>query len=113
MKKRDRRYPTNPDRKSTEMTKLIVSEFVSGPLEEARKLKETAPPARSWSTARLAHALLEADLVDDHRAMVHPIFVADGLRMVPDPAEMKKLEPKDAIAYGSGVALPIYEPAES
>jgi|Tabmets5t2r1_1033131.scaffolds.fasta_scaffold01108_5 hypothetical protein len=45
--------------------------------------------------------------------MVHPIFVADGLRMFPDPAEMKKLEPKDAIAYGSGVALPIYEPAES
>lgn len=44
MKNRDRRYPTNPDRKSTDMTKLIVSEFVSGPLEEARKLKETASP---------------------------------------------------------------------
>jgi hypothetical protein len=33
--------------------------------------------------------------------------------MFPDPAEMKKLRLKDAIAYDSSVALLIYEPAES
>ena len=84
------------------------------PVEEVRKLKETAPgPILLNGSAQLAHALCEADLVDEFRAMVHPVLVADGLRMFPDPAEMKKLRLKEAISYDSGVALLIYEPAES
>ena len=79
-----------------------------------RKLKERAPgPILLNGSAQLAHALIEADLVDEYRAMVHPVLVADGLRMFPDPDEMKKLRLKQAIAYDSGVALLIYEPAES
>lgn len=83
------------------------------PVEEVRKLKETAPgPILLNGSAQLAHALTEANLVDELRAMVHPILIADGLRMFPDPAEMKKLKLKDAISYESGVALLIYERAE-
>jgi dihydrofolate reductase len=83
------------------------------PVEEVRKLKETAPgPILLNGSAQLAHALTEADLVDEFRAMVHPVLVADGLRMFPDPAEMKKMKLKDAISYESGVALLIYERAE-
>lgn len=41
--------------------------------------------------------------------MVHPVLIADGLRMFPDPAEMQKLRLTDSIAYDSGVALLIYE----
>jgi hypothetical protein len=45
--------------------------------------------------------------------MVHPVLVADGLRMFPDPGDMKKLRLADVKAYGSGVALLIYVAAES
>jgi dihydrofolate reductase len=84
------------------------------PAEEVRRLKETAAgPILLNGSAQLAHALTEADLVDEFRVMVHPVLVADGLRMFPDPAEMKKLKLKATIAYESGVALLIYERAES
>ena len=108
------------------MPKYVVSSTLSDPewenttvlsgdpVEEVRELKGTAPrPILLNGSPQLAHALIEADLVDDYRAMVHPVLVAEGLRMSPDPAEMKKLRLKDAIAYDSGVALLIYEPAES
>lgn len=84
------------------------------PVEAVRELKETAPgPIVLNGSAQLAHALTEADLVDEYRAMVHPVLIADGLRMFPDPAAMKKLKLKDAVAYDSGVALLVYEPAEA
>jgi len=107
------------------MPKYVVSSTLSDPewenttvlsgdpVEEVRKLKETAPgPILLNGSAQLAHVLIEADLVDEYRAMVHPILVAEGLRMFPDPAEMKKLKLKEAISYDSGVALLIYERAE-
>lgn len=83
------------------------------PLAAVRELKETAPgPILLNGSAQLAHALTEADLVDEFRAMVHPVLVAAGLRMFPDPAAMVKLRLKQTITYDSGVALLIYERAE-
>ena len=49
--------------------------------------------------------------MDEYRAMVHPVLVADGLRMFPDPEDMKLLKLAEAITYDSGVALLIYRPA--
>ena len=45
--------------------------------------------------------------------MVHPVLIADGLRMFPDPGDMKKLRLASATTYDSGVALLIYERARS
>ncbi|HEX5713409.1 MAG TPA: dihydrofolate reductase family protein [Solirubrobacterales bacterium] len=82
-------------------------------VESVRELKETlAGPILLNGSAQLAHALTEADLVDEFRAMVHPVLVADGLRMFPDPAAMQKLKLQRTVAYDSGVALLIYERAE-
>jgi dihydrofolate reductase len=82
------------------------------PIEEVAKLKEAGDgPILVNGSAQLAHALVENDLVDEYRAMVHPVLVADGLRMFPDPGDMKKLKLADAIAYDSGVALLIYTSA--
>ncbi len=84
------------------------------PVEEVRALKDTAPgPILLNGSAQLAHALTQAGLVDEYRAMVHPVLVADGLRMFPDPDEMQKLKLTNSIAYESGVALLIYERTES
>jgi len=107
------------------MPKYVVSSTLSDPdwnnttvlsgdpAESVRELKESVDePILLNGSAQLAHALTEAGLVDEFRVMVHPVLVADGLRMFPDPEAMLKLKLQQAIAYDSGVALLIYERAE-
>jgi dihydrofolate reductase len=111
--------------KLNSMPKFVVSSTLSDPEWEnttvlsgdpvaaVRELKETAAgPILLNGSAQLSHALGEADLVDEYRSMVHPVLIADGLRMFPDPDAMQKLRLRQAIAYDSGVALLIHERAE-
>jgi dihydrofolate reductase len=111
--------------KLNSMPKYVVSSTLSDPewgnttvlagdpVAAVKELKQTAAgPILLNGSAQLAHALTEAGLVDEFRVMVHPVLVADGLRMFPDPATMQKLKLRQAIAYDSGVALLIYERAE-
>jgi len=82
------------------------------PVEEVARLRDAdGGPILVNGSAQLVHTLAEADLVDEYRAMVHPVLVADGLRMFPDPSDMKKLKLADVTTYDSGVALLIYTPA--
>jgi dihydrofolate reductase len=110
--------------KINSMPKFVVSSTLTDPewqnttvlagdaVEEVARLKEDEDgPILVNGSAQLVHALAEADHVDEYRAMVHPILVADGLRMFPDPGDMKKLKLTDVRTYDSGVALLIYEPA--
>lgn len=81
-------------------------------IDDVAGLKEgDGGPILVNGSAQLVHALAENDLVDEYRAMVHPVLVADGLRMFADPEDMKLLRLADAISYDSGVALLIYRPA--
>jgi dihydrofolate reductase len=81
------------------------------PVEEVRKLKESDPGTITvQGSAQLVHALTKADLVDEFRAMVHPVLIADGLRMFPDPDDMKKLRLTDTRTYESGIVVLVYEP---
>lgn len=80
------------------------------PVESVSKLKDQdGGPILVNGSAQLVHALAEAGLVDEYRAMVHPVLIADGLRMFPDPQSMQKLRLSESIAYDSGVALLIHE----
>jgi dihydrofolate reductase len=80
------------------------------PGEETRKLKETGPGTIMVNgSAQLVHALAEADLVDEYRAMIHPVLVADGLRMFADPEDMQKFKLTDTRTYDSGVVVLVYE----
>ena len=121
--KRDRRDPFTD--KINSMPKYVVSSTLTDPewenttvlagdpIEEVSKLKDSRDePILVNGSAQLVHALAEAGLVDEYRAMVHPVIIAEGLRMFPDPAEMRKLKLADAKTYDSGVALLIYTPAE-
>src|SRR5262245_41491701 len=86
--------------------------LVGDPVESVRELKESTEGVILLNgSARLAHALTEAGLVDEYRAVVLPVLVADCLRSFPDPETMVKLKLKEAIAYDSGVAQLIYEPS--
>ena len=90
------------------------STVLSGdPIEAVAKLKDSVDgPILVNGSAQLVHALGEAGLVDEWRAMVHPTLVAEGLRMFPDPADMQKLKLAEARTYDSGVALLIYTRAD-
>ena len=80
------------------------------PIDEVTRLKEADEGTiMVQGSAQLVHALAEADLVDDYRVMIHPVLVADGLRMFPDPGDMKKLKLTDVRSYDSGVVLLRYE----
>ena len=84
------------------------------PTEEVSKLRDgDGGPTLVNGSAQLVHTLAEAGLVDEYRAMVHPVLVAEGLRMFPDPGDMRKLMLADVKRYDSGVALLIYTSAES
>ena len=84
------------------------------PIEEVSRLRDAdGGPILVAGSAQLVHALGKADLVDEWRAMVHPVLVADGLRMFPDPDDMKKLRLEEVRTYDSGVALLIYVRANS
>jgi dihydrofolate reductase len=79
------------------------------PIESVTRLRdETDGVILVNGSAQLVHALGEADLVDEWRAMVHPTLIAEGLRMFPDPGDMQKLRLADNKTYESGVALLIY-----
>ena len=121
--KRDRSDPFT-DRINS-MPKYVVSSTLSDPewenttvlsgdpISDVAKLRDEGDgPILVNGSAQLVHALATADLVDEWRAMVHPVLIADGLRMFPDPDDMMKLKLADAINYDSGVALLIYTRAD-
>jgi dihydrofolate reductase len=82
------------------------------PIEEVGKLRDAdGGPILVNGSAQLVHALCKAGLVDEYRAMIHPVLVAEGLRMFPDPDEMQKLRLVRCTEYESGVVLLNYEPA--
>ncbi len=89
------------------------STLLEGDVADAvRKLKEEdGGDLQVVGSSQVVHALAEAGLVDEYRAMIHPILIADGKTMFPNPAEMLKLKLADARSYDSGVALLIYEAA--
>jgi dihydrofolate reductase len=83
------------------------------PIESVDKLQASeGGPIVVNGSAQLVHALTEAGLVDEFRAMIHPVLIADGLRMFPDPDRLQKLRLTESIGYESGVALLIYRSRE-
>jgi dihydrofolate reductase len=62
-------------------------------------------------SAQLVQALLEHDLVDELRLMVHPVVLGDGKRVFGEGSEKKPLRLVSSRTVGDGVAILIYEPA--
>lgn len=97
---------TDPDWENTTV-------LTGDPVESVSALKQAdGGPILVNGSAQLVNTLGRAGLVDEYRAMIHPVLIAEGLRMFPDPAELQKLRLTDSIAYDSGVALLIYQKRE-
>jgi dihydrofolate reductase len=60
---------------------------------------------------RLAHTMIEAELVDEYRLFVYPTVQGRGRRLFPDGYEVSRLRLLDSKAFRSGIILQRYAPA--
>ena len=82
--------------------------------EEITKLKEQ--PGKDISitgSPTLVRSLLQEDLLDELRLMVHPIVVGSGKRLFEDSSDQKALELVDSKVFSTGVLYLTYQPAQS
>ena len=62
-------------------------------------------------SGKLVETLVEHDLVDEYRFMVHPLFVGSGKRLFHDGLPQKVLKLIDTRVLTSGITLLFYVPA--
>jgi len=81
--------------------------------EEVKKLKQH--PGKDilvYGSGKLVNTLLQHDLVDELRLMVHPVVLGSGKRLFDEPAEtMKVLKLAESRTFPSGIVLLSYHPA--
>jgi dihydrofolate reductase len=81
--------------------------------EEVRKLKQQPGGDLLLSgSAQLFNALMQENLIDLYRFMLHPIVLGKGERLFADGANERTLELTDTKPFSSGIVILEYEPAE-
>src|SRR5689334_11883959 len=79
--------------------------------EEVSKVKQQpGQDILAAGSAELVHALMQHDLVDEYRLMVHPVVVGSGKRLFREGADMKILRLVDTKTFASGVVVLVYQP---
>jgi dihydrofolate reductase len=82
--------------------------------EEISRLKEQPGKDISISgSPTLVRSLLEEDLLDELRLMVHPIIVGSGKRLFEEGGDQKALQLVDSKTFSTGVLYLTYQPAQS
>jgi dihydrofolate reductase len=107
------------------MPKYVVSTTLQNPewtnshvisanvVEEISKLKEE--PGQDLlleGSGKLLHTLMEHDLVDEYRLMLHPIVLGGGKKLFEDENQTKTLKLVGAKPFASGIVVLTYYPAE-
>jgi dihydrofolate reductase len=62
-------------------------------------------------SAALVQLLMQANLIDEYRLLVHPIVVGSGKRLFTDGIDTTALKLVETRTFSSGVVALIYEPA--
>jgi dihydrofolate reductase len=107
--------------------KFVVSKTLEEPLEwnnstlingdvaeEITKLKQQ--PGKDISitgSPTLVRSLLQDDLLDELRLMVHPVIVGSGKRLFEDGSDQKALQLVDSKTFSTGVLYLTYQRAQS
>jgi dihydrofolate reductase len=82
--------------------------------EEITKLKQLPGKDISISgSGALVRSLLQDDLLDELRLMVHPIVVGNGKRLFEDWSDQKSLELADSKTFSTGVLYLTYQPVQN
>src|SRR5215212_3688575 len=89
----------------------LIGDIVS---EEISKLKQQPGKDISISgSPTLVRSLLEEDLLDELRLMLHPIVVGSGKRLFEEGSDRKALQLLDSKTFSTGVLYLTYQPAPS
>jgi dihydrofolate reductase len=81
-------------------------------VEEIQHLKEQ--PGQNILVAgsgKLVHTLLQHDLVDEFRFMVHPVVLGNGKRLFPEGTEKHTFKLIETKAFNTGIVILHYQPA--
>jgi dihydrofolate reductase len=88
---------------------LITGDAADG----VRRLKEqTGKDLGVIGSGELVRALMQQDLVDEYRLMIHPIVLGSGARLFRDGNEKRPLTLVDSTTTTKGVLLATYRPTE-
>ena len=80
-------------------------------VEEVSRLKqELDGDIVVHGSIKLARTLIEHDLVDEVRLMVHPVVIGAGERLFGETSDKKPMKLVDTKTVGDGVAILTYEP---
>jgi dihydrofolate reductase len=121
-------WPTMPDtgdfgERMNSMPKYVVSTTLSHAdwqnstiiskniVDEIKKLKEQ--PGQKILVAgsgKLVHTLMQHDLVDEYRFMVHPLVLGSGKRLFTEGTEKLKLTLVDSKPFKTGIVVLHYQP---
>ena len=81
--------------------------------EEVSKLKQQpGSEILIFGSGALVHALMQHDLIDEHRLLVYPVVLGNGKRLFKEGSSAT-LELVESRTFGSGVVLLRYQPARS
>ncbi len=90
------------------------STIISGDIaKEIKKLKQgQGKDLLVPGSGMLVRKLMDDDLVDEYRLMIHPLVLGTGKKLFDGMASIKSLSLHEAIAFRSGIVVFIYHPAE-
>jgi dihydrofolate reductase len=107
------------------MPKVVVSTTLQNPewtnsrvisanvVEEMAKLKdEPGQDILLSGSGKLLRTLMEHDLVDEYRLMLHPIVLGGGKKLFEDETQTKTLKLVETKPFASGIVVLTYHPAE-
>lgn len=82
-------------------------------VEEISRLKqEPGMDLLVAGSADLVHTLMQHNLVDEYKLMVHPIVVGKGKRLFRENIAKLPLKLVDVKAFNTGIVILIYQPAQ-
>ena len=80
--------------------------------EEVAKLKQQeGKDILVAGSGELVHMLMQHDLIDEYRIMVHPVVLGSGKRLFRDGSDTTVLRLVDTKTFSSGVVVLSYQPA--
>jgi dihydrofolate reductase len=88
------------------------SELIDGDVAEgvAKLKQQPGQDLVMYGCHDLMHKLLEHDLIDEYRILVHPVLLGRGTTFFDDGAGPCNLELIDTAVISSGVAVLVYQP---
>jgi dihydrofolate reductase len=121
-------WPTMPDtgdfgERMNSMPKYVVSTTLKNAewqnstiinknvVEEIQHLKEqSGQNILVAGSGKLVRTLMQHDLVDEFRCMVHPVLLGSGKRLFPEATEKHKLKLVETKVFNTGIVVLHYQP---